>query len=575
MGNVVYPGFNIVNDAYLIILIQELIWQYLHEENCVLFASGNTESSRIVERALVQSGIPKIEVTENWHNQFEFDTCRALVLSTANESARSYFGQNKQMLFYEGSQELHLRLQENLLVLRLKHDKTSGGSFKLTLYFKTKRINLENISQIQELNFKNEFSKPKLNRNLSISYFHCSPHVLAREETGVYDGITYRMINEIIKDIPTEYVFIRNITSGTSLYDTSIDNIISGKNDLSACAFFYVYVTNESFSQGLSFTRPVDRTCLTLLVPKPQPLPDASYVFQPMQLSLWIAIITAITVGSKLLQLVSKLSFQDQTQNVIIYYDYSESVLQTVQLFTFGATKRFSAKQLAACFVTVSFSLTFLVLSTAYAAGFSSILTYPRFSKHIRTIQDLIDSNYKVVCRAGYENTYRNLLKYSANKELNILSRNVVDKNDGLADYARIVTIVGKKFAIHTENFTDYDKTKLRAIKDCVYSLDRVFTLQANSSLLDYFDRRILDLQEHGFDQHYLEMIASKALNKMIMYPAKNVYRTYIDSDEEHKPLSWDKTQAAFWLLMTGYVLSFAVFLLELHYGKNEIIFIM
>lgn len=546
------------DESRLVTLVKEVMLQYFYNENCVVFASGNPKYAGIIEAALMQTIIPSIGITENTQTLVDNHVCGGFILVTNSESRireaalelqnGNYGRRIRCILVHNG--------EDKIILIFMPHNK----SFELKLQESNKQITLNNVSQNT-----NRICAPKLDGKIRISFFKCSPHIIYDEHTGIFDGIDYHMLNDIMKGLPVEYVPISQITPGNTSYDTSLQDIIHKKMDLSVCAMWLLYLMNESSLPNFEYTQMTGQLCFALLVPKPQLLPESSYILQPLPLGVWIIIVLVIILGSKLLQVVSKLNFCTETKNCIVYDNFMDSALHTIQLFTFGgAARKSSLKQMAFCYIIVSFSLTFVLLSTAYSAGFSSILTYPRFYKHIRNIQELAESDYKVVCKKGAVETYRQFLEHSTNPHLNTLAEKLVDNSNGLKEYARIVKVVGKRYALDTENYTAYDKTRLTVIDYCTFTVDTALPIQYNSQLLPYINQGIVDLQEHGFNHHYYEMVASNPINKLAMYDMNNFRTSYVNYNFEHKPLNLPKIQAAFWLLTAGCICAFVVFILEI-----------
>lgn len=435
---------------------------------------------------------------------------------------------------------------------------------RLKLWWNQKEVLLESLLQVYDLDLpllERRFEKPvQLKEKFELSTYNCHPFVFYNEETKTCNGVEYQMVNEILKG---HYV-VCNFLDLNEIHDEhpakyAIDRVISNESDLAACGFWQVALMTL---QNTSITNAVGQLCIGVLVPKPKLLPEFSYVFQPMQLNIWLTIIIFILLGSKLMQLVSKLNFRGLTEGRIVYDEFLESLLQTIQLFTFGSVIRQpSLKQLALCWILCSFSVSFSLLSTAYAVGSNSIFTYPRFTKPILTIGDLVESDYKVVSQDS--RVYKDMLSLSVDPQIRKLARKVVDSSNGLVEYARLVIITDGNNIQETENFTDYEKTHLRVLKGCVFKTNTALVLPLNSPLVDYFNRRIMEINENGLDKHWYRMATIKTVRYM-----DNFYTSYVSRDFEPTPLNWRKVQAAFYVLIFGFICASVAFVFELYCRK-------
>lgn len=145
------------------------------------------------------------------------------------------------------------------------------------------------------------------------------------------------------------------------------------------------------------------------------------------------------------------------------------------------------------------------------------------------------------------------------------LADRLVGSSEGLLDYARLVSISGGKYIHATENFTDYERTHLQALKRCIFKTNTVLALPPNSSLKGYFNWRIMEIKQYGFDRHWYRMATMKTLEYM-----DNFYTSYVSRDFEPKPLNLGKIQAALCILVFGYICAFVAFIFELYCHQNK-----
>ncbi|XP_058448780.1 uncharacterized protein LOC131428754 [Malaya genurostris] len=144
----------------------------------------------------------------------------------------------------------------------------------------------------------------------------------------------------------------------------------------------------------LTLSKPISRTGVTCITPKPRTLSGWMTPILPFKLNLWIAVLITFATMSIVLLLMDYL-----IQNKILGYnrplDISASfmtigcifILQTVLL-------RISQNKFASQMVMIgSLLIVGLMIGNAYSGGLSSVMTIPRYEPPINTVQDLADSN--------------------------------------------------------------------------------------------------------------------------------------------------------------------------------------
>ncbi|XP_055543537.1 uncharacterized protein LOC129729082 [Wyeomyia smithii] len=169
-----------------------------------------------------------------------------------------------------------------------------------------------------------------------------------------------------------------------------IGAVVERRADIGAGALYSWYHEN----QFLTLSKPISRTGVTCITPKPKLLSSWMTPILPFSSNLWIAVLTTIAVVS----VVSGLT-EYVVQNILLQIkrpvDICNSfmiigsifILQTVLL-------RINRSQFVSQIILMG-SLLFvgLIIGNTYSGGLSSIMTIPRFEPPINTVQDLTDSN--------------------------------------------------------------------------------------------------------------------------------------------------------------------------------------
>lgn len=552
-------------------ILKKLVFRLFQNYSCLVYISDNKEYAVAMGMALALVEVPTISIAVSSIENFEIDTnhCRGYVISARNETLISaalfalrnnQFGQcNKFLVHTEEIDKLSATYNEGMNLIFLQ----SSLEGRLVITWNNRKITFNNENQINDWNF--ELTQKAIpQRRFRVSVFNCTPHVIYDESTSSYDGTEYRIVSEITKGWDVEYIFLGK---DRNLWEALITEVRKKKADLGFCYLWQLGVIRETSPKEIAITDPVGQHCLTVLVPKPSLLPDSSYVFQPMKWNIWIAVSFIILLGGKLLHEVSKLSAWDTKK--ITYDGVQDALLCAIQIFTYGgSSKRPSLRQLPLCLIFISFSITFVLLSTAYSAGSSSISTYPPLSSPIRTLEDLTNKEMVVEHDLPSPEFYKRMFNASYNPSVRRLANLLVevDRKGNTALRARLARTVGSRCVMNTDNYTEYERTHLHLVKECVYKVNTVMVLQGNSPYTDYFNKQVLKLKEFGLDQYWLEM----AISKTAVGYMDNFYTSYVGFDVEPKSLTCRKLEGAFFLLVFGYFCSLIGFVAEICWHKRS-----
>lgn len=224
--------------------------------------------------------------------------------------------------------------------------------------------------------------KPQIQREFRISLFHCPPHVIYDNETARYTGNEYRIANEITRDWKTK---INHHEEAPNLWEEVRRDLKTNKSDLGLCAHFQHFALKDD----LAVSYPFDVRCLTFLVPKPKLLPDVTFVFQPMTSTLWALIAISVFLFSFFAYVLFRCLKKGRKFSMVVLDVFGSIVTNAVVVK--GVYERASLRQ-----AFLFWNLTALLLVTAYNSGISSTLTYPRHTKPIKSIADMIRYNVRI-----------------------------------------------------------------------------------------------------------------------------------------------------------------------------------
>lgn len=338
-----------------------------------------------------------------------------------------------------------------------------------------------------------------------------------------------------------------------------IDEVNNGESDVAIGSLWQ----SAYAPKNVSLTYPHNQFCLTFLVPKPKLLPDTSYVFQPLNSYLWLLIIAVLLIMCFSIQLLACFHRKSKTFRHVVCTDNVALVLHGIRIFTLGSVKRTIPAALNYLRILfLAFAFTSLCLSTAYSAGFTSSLTYPRYSAPMRTIKDMLKRNIKLTAVRDVDRPIiQSYLEESPNPHVSSLAKQVISNSSDKYSSAIIVLDLDRKYITKTDYLDDYYRTHYQLLRECVKRQNVVFVLQRDSPFLQYFNEQIQRFIEHGFVDYWHRM----ALGESNMSFVKNFYTVYVE-DYHPKPLDIKKLQGAFYLLNVGLCLGFIIFLIELIY---------
>lgn len=398
--------------------------------------------------------------------------------------------------------------------------------------------------------------RPKPKREVVVETFNCPPFVLYNEFESEHSGIEYNILREITKNWPLRFNIVNDSNSAKSKWNIVIESVLNEKADIAMCSL-WIKPLIDLFSK-VSITYPLVDTCVTLVVPKPKVLPDISYIFQPVQLNLWIFLIVFVLITSLLLRLYSYFSTYQQS---FLHYMYN-----TIRILTTGSvpTPPSSSHIPSLQYVAVSLSIISLLLSTAYSAGYISLLTNPRLVEEVLYLEDVVNFKIKIDIDVGGVEDFQTFLKKFENPSIRKLSTLVAspetNRRIDTKDFARVVKLIGQKYVSDTESFDEYKKTHLRLLKECIFNSYSSFVLRRHSKYTPFFNKMLMRLNEHGFITHWYRQ---STINPRYSY-MNNFFSSYVTESKEHVPLTVSKLKGAFLMLGVGLMLALLIFFCEI-----------
>uniref|UniRef100_A0A182SY81 Ionotropic glutamate receptor C-terminal domain-containing protein n=1 Tax=Anopheles maculatus TaxID=74869 RepID=A0A182SY81_9DIPT len=146
----------------------------------------------------------------------------------------------------------------------------------------------------------------------------------------------------------------------------------------------------------LALSKPISRTGVTCIVPKPLPLSSWMLGILPFSTFLWMAVLATVVV-STIFEVIVSFVTQKFKANEAHRVDVCESMMGVISIFILQAVLlRINRNPYTSQMILIG-SLLFvgLMIGNAYSGGLASVMTVPRYEKSIDTVQELADRNLR------------------------------------------------------------------------------------------------------------------------------------------------------------------------------------
>ena len=588
------------------------------EHNCVFFSSNGDRLSEIVARVLFEQKDPVVHLNLN-EITFNETTCNAYVLSVDHQQFTSTFSKKhvenfdvrrRTVAFVSSTEKVSTDTYTRavgsrgarVFVVQVELEMCSdqldvvpiGKHISVEIFdlFRRETISSTDTSSglvIEPGTFDERLRVPDFNspQELKVSTFNCPPYMELDSEGVPYNGIEYRILTHITQGWPIKYVTYFHLDTDT-FYDAVNEDVKTGKSDIGTCSKWMDFL--ETDAQDTTY--PYGHTCITFLVPKPVLLGNSSFVYQPMSTGLWLSSCGVLVSVSLFITFVlwCERKFGNEgnlasvepsrndgktiigfrvgqteavTDSATIWHDFVYSFLNTFRLFTLTGSSFPASSWYVLKLVVISWSLVCVVTSTGYSAGFSSILTSPRFYRQIDTVQDMVD--YKIRWGEASDDIEKLFVNSTKKSYVELSKQFVLERGFGHRlelirsnSYAFLVKSLPKRYISDTDSLDDYARTHLKVLSECTGNFYLVLPLKKNSPFKRMLDKEILRLSQYGFlNRWYLE--ARKKYPYMEQF-----YSMYVDpAPKTFSPFNLAKMQGALYILLAGFSLSCIVFIFE------------
>jgi hypothetical protein len=501
------------------------------------------------------------------------------------ELINNYFKPHKNILLFTKSSK-NINIQEvyaatelhdlNLVIVEDMKLNTAMGVGKRAIFVPEEAKQIPtSVHQLYSLNVsrnsvflkKPKWSPPnvlaKFNQTFSVAFFDCPPFAVFNETSHIYDGVEIKMLNEILKDWPTYYDFLKpRKNSGEYLYGNILRRVRQDNYDLGICTPWQQTVYKYNIAKSVEYTV----MCKNFLVPRPKLLSNYSFIFQSLLLNIWFLYFLTLTCCSLITYIMSvllnRLSSTDSSK-----YTLERIILYLIRVFSLGSIYRIPHQNISSVrLLLTSICIFCLLISIYYSAGLTISLRFPRFSKKIDALQDIVENNIKWLepndwMKHWMKNTTSDILHKLADQfeaYHSIPERNKKMRNGNYALFVETLPGLTKNYYVMlTESLDEYGRKELKIVAENVGCFYTVFPLKENSPYLDIFNRAIHNFIEFGFMNYWFQDFVNKPKYRFM----KNFFQRY--STEVHQVIDLEKLQGAFFLLIIGLALSALVFICE------------
>ncbi|XP_065072611.1 uncharacterized protein LOC135696992 [Ochlerotatus camptorhynchus] len=170
--------------------------------------------------------------------------------------------------------------------------------------------------------------------------------------------------------------------TGVGLYGA----VVERRADIAVAALYY-WLEPYKFA---TYTQPISRSGVTVLVPKPRILPPWRTPFLSFTLSLWTAVLVAFCVGVLAVWLIEKVRFSI-LQPDELPVTFSDSALTMIG-FYLEQNAQMRTDLMSCILLFTSLLFAGFMIGNCYGGGLASVMTIPEYEKSIDTIVDLADS---------------------------------------------------------------------------------------------------------------------------------------------------------------------------------------
>lgn len=171
-----------------------------------------------------------------------------------------------------------------------------------------------------------------------VSFFHCPPYAVYLPD-GSFDGLEYRMLKAIIQNYTIEHSKCDTSETIRDPYGEVRGQVENAGSDLGMCSIWL----NERSNTNLDVTNYINYECATFLVPKPESLNPATYLYKSINGIVGCSVAISWLVMSIILTIFGRIGgkFKEKSRNDLFYRSCRRSLFDLFGIFTGQPLKMF------------------------------------------------------------------------------------------------------------------------------------------------------------------------------------------------------------------------------------------
>lgn len=211
-----------------------------------------------------------------------------------------------------------------------------------------KMLNLESFRTTDIIPYFGTYKQhPVLNTNYKkkifrVSFFSCSPYVVYLPD-GSFDGLEYKVLKEIIKSWTIVHKKCDTSETIRDPYGEVRGQVENHESDLAMCSVWL----NQKSNTHLDVTSFINHECATFLVPKPESLNPATYLYKSINGIVGCSVLISWIVMSSIMSIFGTVGrkLKGRSWNDFVYIGYSRSFFDTFGIFTGQSLTTFPREQ--------------------------------------------------------------------------------------------------------------------------------------------------------------------------------------------------------------------------------------
>lgn len=162
------------------------------------------------------------------------------------------------------------------------------------------------------------------------------------------DGVEFRVVREVTKKWKKNFKFRDFERVKINPYVSILNDLSNKSSDMSMCALWLI----EDIYKQHDLSTFYEKQCLTLLVPKPRKLHEATAIYTTLERHVWLIFFFFFLLSIVLLNKIAKIE-KLLNESDSIFTDFSVTVMETINTATSHSVARFPDDQISVKIVLI------------------------------------------------------------------------------------------------------------------------------------------------------------------------------------------------------------------------------